>query len=56
MWGTINYDEFLVCEFDPNYTSTYSNQNDVTDCDFTKDNRIITGELSPGRFCFYPYR
>ena len=46
--GKINYDEFLVCEFDPNSTSTYSNQNDVTDCDFTKDNRIITGEISPG--------
>ena len=46
--GKINYDEFLVCEFDPNSTSTYTNQNDVTDCDFTKDNRITTGEISPG--------
>ncbi len=35
--GKINYDDFLLCEFDPNVTSTYSNQNDVTDCDFTKD-------------------
>ena len=46
--GKINFDEFLVCEFDPNSTSTYSNQDDTTDCDFTKDNRIITGEISPG--------
>ncbi|MDC0153155.1 hypothetical protein OAJ02_00285 [Nitrosopumilus sp.] len=46
--GKINYDEFTICQFDPNATSTYSNQNDTTDCDFTKDDRIITGELSPG--------
>ena len=46
--GKINYEKFTICEFDPNSTSTYSNQNDTTDCDFTKDNRIITGELSPG--------
>ena len=46
--GKINYDDFLLCEFDPNVTSTYSNQNDVTDCDFTKDDRIITGEIFPG--------
>ena len=46
--GTVNYEKFTICEFDPNATSTYSNQNDTTDCDFTKDNRIITGELSPG--------
>jgi len=52
--GKINFDEFLVCEFDPNYTSTYSNQNDVTDCDFTKDNRIITGEISPGNSVSIP--
>ena len=43
-----SYDDFLLCEFDPNVTSTYSNQDDVTDCDFTKDDRIITGEISPG--------
>ena len=52
--GKINYDEFLICEFDPNYTSIYSNQNDVTDCDFTKDNRIITGEISPGESISIP--
>ena len=46
--GKITYDDFLLCEFDPNVTSTYSNQDDVTDCDFTKDDRIITGEISPG--------
>jgi len=46
--GKINYDTFLLCEFDPNLTSTYSDQDDVTDCDFTKDDRIITGEISPG--------
>ena len=44
----INYDTFLLCEFDPNLTSTYSDQDDATDCDFTKDDRIITGEISPG--------
>ena len=52
--GKINYDEFLICEFDSNYTSIYSNQNDVTDCDFTKDNRIITGEISPGESISIP--
>jgi len=46
--GKINYDAFSVCEFDPNANSTYSNQSDTTNCDFTKDNRIIIGELSPG--------
>ena len=45
--GKINYDEFLICDFDPNTTSTYSDNTDITDCDFTKDNRIIVGELSP---------
>ena len=52
--GKINYDKFLICEFDPNYTSTYSNQNDITDCDFTKDNRIISGEISPGESISIP--
>ena len=40
--STINYDTFLVCEFDPNNTKTYDNQDDTTLCDFNKDNRIIT--------------
>ena len=52
--GKINYDTFLLCEFDPNLTSTYSDQDDVTDCDFTKDDRIITGEISPGNSVSIP--
>ena len=46
--GKINYDEFLLCEFDENSSSSYSINTDNSDCDFTKDNRIITGQLSPG--------
>ena len=46
--STINYDAFLVCEFDPNNTKTYDNQDDTTLCDFNKDNRIITDLIPPG--------
>ncbi|MDA7495472.1 hypothetical protein N8459_03075, partial [Nitrosopumilus sp.] len=46
--GKINYDKFTICQFDPNSTSTFSNQTDTTDCHFTKDNVIITGTISPG--------
>ena len=46
--STINYDTFLVCEFDPNNTKTYDNQDDTTPCDFNKDNRIITDVIPPG--------
>ena len=46
--STINYDAFLVCEFDPNNTKTYDNQDDTTSCDFNKDNRIITDLIPPG--------
>jgi hypothetical protein len=52
--GKINYDEYLLCEFDPNDDSTYSNQTDRNDCDFNKDNRIITGEISSGESIFIP--
>ena len=52
--GKINYDEYLLCEFDPNDDSTYSNQTDRNDCDFNKDNRIITGEISPGESVSIP--
>mgnify|MGYP003333586449 FL=1 len=43
-----NYDSFLVCEFDPNSSKTYSNQDDNNPCDFNKDNRIITDIIPPG--------
>jgi len=46
--STINYDAFLVCEFDPNNSKTYDNQDDTTICDFNKDNRIITDVIPPG--------
>ena len=46
--STINYDTFLVCEFDPTNAQTISNQNDANPCDFSKDNRIITDVIPPG--------
>ncbi|MDC0208846.1 hypothetical protein OAJ90_04335, partial [Nitrosopumilus sp.] len=46
--STINYDTFLVCDFDPNNAKTYDNQDDTTPCDFNKDNRIITDLIPPG--------
>ena len=47
--STINYDTFLVCEFDPTPDSqTISNQDDNNPCDFNKDNRIITDIIPPG--------
>jgi len=46
--STINYDTFLVCEFDPNNIKTYDNQDDTNTCDFNKDNRIVTEIIPPG--------
>jgi len=46
--SNINYDTFLVCEFDPTNAQTISNQNDSNLCDFNKDNRIITDIIPPG--------
>ena len=46
--SNINYDTFLVCEFDPTNAQTISNQNDSNPCDFNKDNRIITDIIPPG--------
>jgi len=46
--SNINYDTFLICEFDPNNVKTYDNQDDTNECDFNKDNRIITDVISPG--------
>ena len=46
--SNINYDTFLVCEFDPTNAQTVSNQNDSNPCDFNKDNRIITDIIPPG--------
>ena len=46
--STINYDTFLVCEFDPNNSQAYYNQDDTTTCDFNKDNRIISDIIPPG--------
>ena len=46
--SNINYDTFLVCEFDPNNSETYSNQNDNNPCDFNKDNKIVTDIIPPG--------
>jgi len=43
-----NFDTFLVCEFDPNDSQSYDNQTDDNNCDFNKDNRIITDIISPG--------
>ena len=45
--GKINYEKFLLCEFTGD-TATYGINTDKTDCDFTKDNRIIVGAISPG--------
>ncbi len=46
--SSINYDNFLVCEFNPNDTQTYDTQTDDNLCDFNKDNRIITDIIAPG--------
>jgi hypothetical protein len=46
--STINYDDFLICEFDPNDTQKYDTQTDTNLCDFNKDNRIITQIIPPG--------
>ena len=46
--STINYDTFLVCEFDSANAQTISNQDDTNPCDFNKDNRIITDIIPPG--------
>ena len=46
--STIDYDDFLVCEFDPNDEQSISNQDDDNPCDFNKDNRIITEIIPPG--------
>ena len=46
--SNINYDDFLICEFDPNTSQTYDNQTDNNLCDFNKDNRIITEIIPPG--------
>jgi hypothetical protein len=46
--SNINYDNFLVCEFDPNDNQSISNQDDNNACDFNKDNRIITEIIPPG--------
>jgi hypothetical protein len=46
--STINYDTFLVCEFDPTNAQTISNQDDANPCDFNKDDRIITNIVPPG--------
>jgi len=46
--SNINYDNFLVCEFDPNDKQSISNQDDNNACDFNKDNRIITEIIPPG--------
>ena len=46
--STINYDAFLICEFDPNDEQKYEAQVDDNFCDFNKDNRIITDVIPPG--------
>jgi hypothetical protein len=46
--SNINYDNFLVCEFDPNDNQSISDQDDTNACDFNKDDRIITEIIPPG--------
>jgi hypothetical protein len=46
--SNINYDNFLVCEFDPNDNQSISNQDDDNACDFNKDDRITTEIIPPG--------
>ena len=46
--SNINYDDFLVCEFDPNDDQSYANQDDDNACDFNKDNKVITDVIPPG--------
>ena len=46
--SNVNYDTFLVCEFDPNDAQTVGTQTDDNLCDFNKDNRIITDIIPPG--------
>jgi hypothetical protein len=46
--STINYDTFLICEYDSNNVKTSDNQDDTNECDFNKDDRIITDIIPPG--------
>jgi hypothetical protein len=46
--SNIDYDDFLVCEFDPNDNQSISNQDDDNACDFNKDDRITTEIIPPG--------
>ena len=46
--STDNYDDFLICEFDPNNVQKYEAQTDDNLCDFNKDDRIITDIILPG--------
>ncbi len=46
--SNINYDDFLVCEFDPNDDQSYANQDDDNVCDFNKNNKVITDVIPPG--------
>ena len=48
--STINYDTFLVCEFDSTPAQTISNQDDNNPCDFNQDNRIVTDIIPPGDY------
>ena len=46
--STIDYGDFLICEFDVTDSQTFSNQDDDNPCDFNKDNRIVTDIIPPG--------
>jgi hypothetical protein len=47
--STINYDNFLICDFIETDAATYStNNSDDNLCDFNKDNRIISDIIPPG--------
>ena len=46
--STINYETFVICEFDPTNEQSISNQDDNNLCDFNKDNRIVTEVIPPG--------
>jgi len=46
--SNVNYETFLICEFNEEDNQTYANQTDENLCDFNKDNRIITDIIPPG--------
>ena len=50
--STINYDIFLICEYDSNNVKTYDNQDDTNECDFNKTDRIPKTTLNINKWIY----